>query len=110
MTNNNSSEKSENRSFMFYETFYDCIKSLEAIGDVQSANMLAWEIFHYGIFGKRKNRLDNPIAEASMRSIAPIIDKSVKNGEEALGRIKQTDDDYIKQLVVDRMASDMSRD
>lgn len=110
MANNSLGEKMENRSFMFYQTYYECIVALEESGETEAANTLVWEILYYGITGKRRDRLKSPFAEAAMRSIAPLIDRSVKNGEESLERIKLEDETYLKQLIVERMAADMSKD
>lgn len=90
------------RSFMFYETYRDCMLALKDSGNYEMATALGWEILYYGFTGKRRNKLELPIAEAAMRSIAPLIEKSVQNKEEAMERIKM-DDSYVKKLVAERM-------
>jgi hypothetical protein len=106
----NQNENTETRSFMFYETYRDCMIGLKNMGDYEAATALGWEILTYGFTGKRKNKLGNPIAEGAMRSIAPLIDKSVQNKEEAIEKIKMDEEAYIKNLVVERITADESRE
>lgn len=82
------------RSFMFLESYRDGIEGLRELGDEEAAIALAWELFRYGIYGKRKDTLKNPIAEAFIRSVCPLIDKSVQNGEERLAQIQANDEYY----------------
>lgn len=82
------------RSFMFLESYRDGIKGMRELGDEEAAIALAWELFRYGVYGKRKDTLKNPIAEAFIRSVLPLIDKSVQNGEERLAQIQANDEFY----------------
>lgn len=86
------------RSFMFFQTFRDGIEGLRKLGDEEAAIALAWELFRYGVYGERKDTLKNPIAEAFIRSVSPLIDKSVQNGEERLAQI-QANDEYHRHSV-----------
>ena len=94
----------ELRSFMFYESYRDAIIGIAQISGEKTANELGWEILYYGYFGKRKSKLSDPYAEAAMRYIQPLIDKSVKRGEESLERIRQ-DDLYVRKMILERVSS-----